>query len=87
MQKSRRIDPEDARSTKPVYEEPRRAVAVAINGKFSLTAVGTYRLVVVYRLTLWDSMTRQMTQRLGGVDKFPFTRRGCTEITSATDTM
>jgi hypothetical protein len=45
VQKRRRIDPEDAHVAKPIYEEPRRAVAVAINGKFSLTAVGTHRLV------------------------------------------
>jgi len=45
VQKRRRRDPEDEQDTSFVYDEPRRAVAVAINGKFSLTAVGTYRQV------------------------------------------
>jgi hypothetical protein len=45
VQKRRRRDPEDGADTAPVYDEPRRAVAVAINGKFSLTAVGTHRSV------------------------------------------
>lgn len=45
VQKRRRRDPEDEQDTGPVYDEPRRAVAVAINGKFSLTAVGAHRSV------------------------------------------
>lgn len=46
MQKRRRVDPEDSENAKPLYEEPRRAVAVAINGRFSLTAIGTQRSVL-----------------------------------------
>jgi hypothetical protein len=40
VQKQRQVDLEDDRESL-IYEEPRRAVVVAINGKFSLTAVGT----------------------------------------------
>lgn len=43
MQKQRRIDPDEPRHERDrrVYEEPRRAVTVAVNGKFSLVAIGT----------------------------------------------
>lgn len=33
------------RQTETVYEEPRRAVTVAVNAKFSLLAVGMHRCV------------------------------------------
>lgn len=48
VQKRRRIDPNESRQVGiRVYEEPRRAVAIAINGKFSFLAIGTYRWVLV----------------------------------------
>lgn len=52
VQKRRRLDPEDAQIAGPVYDEPRRAVAIAINGKFSLVAVGTHRLVGLMKLNI-----------------------------------
>ncbi|KAF9458722.1 RIC1-domain-containing protein [Collybia nuda] len=43
VQKQRRIDPDEHPHERDrVYEEPQRAVAIAINGKFSLIAVGTF---------------------------------------------
>jgi hypothetical protein len=44
FQKQRRVDPAEPlhERERKVYEEPRRAVAVAINGKFSLVAIGTH---------------------------------------------
>ncbi|KAK1232383.1 WD40 repeat protein [Marasmius sp. AFHP31] len=42
VQKQRRIDPDEPlhERNRPVYVEPRKAVSIAINGKFSLIAVG-----------------------------------------------
>jgi len=40
VQKQRRVDPEE--DLPRIYEEPRRALAVAVNGKFSLIAIGTH---------------------------------------------
>lgn len=50
MQKQRQIDPnEPLHERDRVYEEPRRAVTIAINGKFSFIAIGTQRFVdIVY---------------------------------------
>ena len=46
VQKQRRIDPDEPlHEHSRVYEEPRRAVAIAINGTFSLIAIGTYEFV------------------------------------------
>jgi RAB6A-GEF complex partner protein 1 len=46
VQKQRRIDPDEPLHERDrVYEEPKRAVAIAINGTFSLIAIGTYRFV------------------------------------------
>jgi hypothetical protein len=46
VQKQRRIDPDEPlHERNRVYEEPRRAVAIAINGTFSLIAIGTYGCV------------------------------------------
>ncbi|KAN0100860.1 RIC1 domain containing protein [Tylopilus felleus] len=42
VQKSRHVEGDDSSSRGPVYEEPRRAVEVAVNARFSLVAVGTY---------------------------------------------
>lgn len=43
VQKQRRIDPDELiHEHNRVYEEPRRAVAIAINGTFSLIAIGTF---------------------------------------------
>lgn len=39
VQKQKQVDPEDSRER--AYHEPRRAVTIAVNGKFSLIAVGT----------------------------------------------
>lgn len=39
--KRRQVDPEQTPSER-VYEEPKRAVSVAINGKFSLMAIGMH---------------------------------------------
>ncbi|KAI0067916.1 RIC1-domain-containing protein [Artomyces pyxidatus] len=41
VQKRRRVDPEDEGANGSGYEQPRRAVKVAVNAKFSLVAVGT----------------------------------------------
>lgn len=44
VQKQRRVDPDEPlHERNRVYEEPRRAVAIAINGTFSLIAIGTHR--------------------------------------------
>ncbi len=40
VQKQKRVDP---REDKPVYFEPKRAVQLAVNAKFSLIAVGLLR--------------------------------------------
>ncbi|KIJ21502.1 hypothetical protein PAXINDRAFT_95072 [Paxillus involutus ATCC 200175] len=42
VQKSRHIEPDGSGERPPVYVEPRRAVEVAVNARFSLVAVGTY---------------------------------------------
>ncbi|KAF8078253.1 RIC1-domain-containing protein [Lyophyllum atratum] len=43
VQKQRCVDPDEPlHERNRVYEEPRRAVAMAINGKFSFIAIGTY---------------------------------------------
>ncbi|RDB29503.1 RAB6A-GEF complex partner protein 1 [Hypsizygus marmoreus] len=43
VQKQRRIDPDEPlHERNRVYEEPRRAVAIAINAKFSFIAIGTH---------------------------------------------
>ncbi|TFK36804.1 RIC1-domain-containing protein [Crucibulum laeve] len=43
VQKRRRIDPDTPASDRDrIYEEPRRATAVALNEKFSLIAIGTH---------------------------------------------
>ncbi|KAG5728542.1 RIC1 like protein [Termitomyces sp. T112] len=43
VQKQRRIDPDESLHVQNrTYEEPRRAVAIAINGKFSFIAIGTF---------------------------------------------
>ncbi|KAI9572704.1 RIC1-domain-containing protein [Boletus coccyginus] len=42
VQKSRRIESDDSSSGVSIYNEPRRAVEVAVNARFSLIAVGTY---------------------------------------------
>ncbi|KAH0838539.1 RIC1-domain-containing protein [Lanmaoa asiatica] len=42
VQKSRHIESDGSSSGSPVYNEPRRAVEVAVNARFSLVAVGTY---------------------------------------------
>ncbi|EMD41642.1 hypothetical protein CERSUDRAFT_128592 [Gelatoporia subvermispora B] len=39
VQKRRQTDPD---SGEPAYQDPRKAVAVAVNAKFSLVAIGTY---------------------------------------------
>ncbi|KZP16760.1 RIC1-domain-containing protein [Athelia psychrophila] len=41
VQKRRRRDPEDETDPSPAYDEPRRAVVIAVNAKFSLNAIGT----------------------------------------------
>ncbi|KAF8898475.1 RIC1-domain-containing protein [Infundibulicybe gibba] len=44
VQKQRQIEPDDistGESERTLYEEPRRAVTVAINGRFSMIAIGT----------------------------------------------
>ena len=60
VQKSRQID-SDSRA--PIYIEPRRAVEVAVNARFSLVAVGTYRCVDVVlpsiKLTIWTPTVDQ----------------------------
>ena len=43
VQKRRQTDPD---SGEPAYQDPRKAVAVAINAKFSLIAIGTYGYVI-----------------------------------------
>ncbi|KAG6381430.1 RIC1-domain-containing protein [Boletus reticuloceps] len=42
VQKSRHIDSDGSSTGASTYEEPRRAVEVAVNARFSLVAVGTY---------------------------------------------
>ncbi|KAG6837879.1 hypothetical protein H0H93_013032 [Arthromyces matolae] len=43
VQKQRRVEPDEPPDVRHrVYEEPRRAVALAINGKFSFVAIGTF---------------------------------------------
>ncbi|KAG6891075.1 hypothetical protein C0995_014164 [Termitomyces sp. Mi166 len=43
VQKQRRIDPDEPLYMRNrIYEEPRRAMAIAINGKFSFIAIGTF---------------------------------------------
>ena len=42
MQKRRLVRPDDPDAEQHVYDEPRQAVAVAINTKFSLVAIGTH---------------------------------------------
>ncbi|KAF8649858.1 hypothetical protein AX16_005620 [Volvariella volvacea WC 439] len=41
VQKQRQLDPDQVDADRKVYDEPRRAVTVAVNGKFSLIAIGT----------------------------------------------
>lgn len=40
VQKQKRIDPNDASADRRQYEEPKKAISIAVNGKFSLIAVG-----------------------------------------------
>ncbi|KIY51327.1 RIC1-domain-containing protein [Fistulina hepatica ATCC 64428] len=40
VQKRRRVDPETLSNGQRIYEEPRRAIAAAVNGRFSLVAIG-----------------------------------------------
>ncbi|KII93321.1 hypothetical protein PLICRDRAFT_130973 [Plicaturopsis crispa FD-325 SS-3] len=47
VQKRRQVDPENPLE-QPPYDEPRRAVAIAINAKFSLVAIGTHGGSVEY---------------------------------------
>ena len=43
VQKSRHVESDGSSNGAPAYIEPRRAVEVAVNARFSLVAVGTYR--------------------------------------------
>lgn len=52
VQKSRHIDSDGPSSGGPVYNEPRRAIEVAVNARFSLVAVGTYGWVGVVILSV-----------------------------------
>ncbi|TFK57640.1 RIC1-domain-containing protein [Heliocybe sulcata] len=42
VQKQRQVDPDETGMHQYMYDEPRRAVGIAINSHFSLVAVGTY---------------------------------------------
>lgn len=51
MQKRRMVRPDDPDADQYAYEEPRRAVSVAINTKFSVVAVGMHGYVIWTRVS------------------------------------
>ncbi|KAH7883853.1 RIC1-domain-containing protein [Phlebopus sp. FC_14] len=55
VQKSRHVESDDPSKGAATYVEPRRALKVAINAKFSLVAVGTYSASILFTsFPAWD---------------------------------